>query len=202
MSANPVARSQSRRAILAGLAASPAFSALAVAAQPSPDAELIALGREFDAISIEMDRLQPEFDEISERYIAAERAWAAQNPAYYPPGLSDTEMADARQKRHVFVATAMRSIAEQTGYDPHPMHDLHSRRDALADWIAKMPAATIEGLAVHARHAAEYTLCSDDFEEDIGDLDWDKVAVRSLIVSLCGVAGVDLRGRPVSKQEA
>jgi hypothetical protein len=57
-------------------------------------------------------------------------------------------------------------------------------------------------MAVQARHVAEYALSDDDFAEPLGDMNWDKIAVRVLVENLCAAAGVDLRSRPVAKREA
>jgi hypothetical protein len=173
---------------------------LAAVASSSADAELIALGREYDALSIEMDRLAPEFGQAEQRWKEATDAWWAENPPSQCAGLSEEEKAQVREERNAFVAAALTAIGKATGFDPHPMHKLHNRRDELAVRIGKARATTIQGLAVQARQVAEDSLRPSDWEEPIGNLDWDKVGIRVLVENLCAAAGVDLRGRSVAKE--
>ena len=149
-----------------------------------------------------MDRLAPEFEQAEQRWKEATDAWWDENPPSYRFGISEAEKAQLRQERDAFVAAALTTIGKTTGFDPHPMHKLHNRRDELGVRIGKARATTIQGLAVQARQVAEDSFSPGDWAEPIGNLDWDKVGIRVLVENLCAAAGVDLRGRPVSKQEA
>ncbi|MBM0206896.1 hypothetical protein JNW90_30755 [Micromonospora sp. STR1s_5] len=179
------------------------MATLARVAEPSPDAELIALGREYDALSIEIDRLRREFEQAEERWKKATTAWWAENPPMpLPADISEEERDLVRKERDAVVYKALTRIGAETESDPHPIRALWDRRDALTGRIAKARASTIEGLAVQARQAAQECLSRDDWEEPLGNLDWDKLSVRVLVENLCAAAGVDLRGRPVTKREA
>jgi hypothetical protein len=62
--------------------------------------------------------------------------------------------------------------------------------DPIERAIMAMPATTIEGLGVKARHAAH--VFSNYWTETPEQLDWDARAVRLLIEAACSVAGVRL----------
>ncbi|WP_407159446.1 hypothetical protein [Bradyrhizobium sp. STM 3557] len=56
--------------------------------------------------------------------------------------------------------------------------------------IMAIPARTIAGLGVKARHAA-YVI-SEHWDAPIGQIDWDARAVRSLIEAVCDMACIPL----------
>jgi len=82
--------------------------------------------------------------------------------------------------------------------DDHPIFAVEERLDKVATRIGKCSAQTIPGLAVKARHVAEYGLNVGDWLEPRDQLDWDKLVIRDLIENLCGLAGVDRYGQPVA----
>jgi hypothetical protein len=70
----------------------------------------------------------------------------------------------------------------------------------MADQISHRAASTIAGLAVKARFTAEFALTAEEWDQDPGDLDYDKFVIRNLIENICALAGVDRFGRPLSEQ--
>jgi hypothetical protein len=64
--------------------------------------------------------------------------------------------------------------------------------------IMAMPARTIVGLGVKARHAA-YVI-SEHWDAPIDQIDWDARAVRSLIEAVCDVASISFSFESNSKE--
>ena len=65
--------------------------------------------------------------------------------------------------------------------------------------IMAIPARTITGLGVKARHAA-YVI-SERWDAPIDQIDWDARAVRSLIEAVCDAASVSFSFESNSKDE-
>ncbi|HWX29165.1 MAG TPA: hypothetical protein VNZ53_17200 [Steroidobacteraceae bacterium] len=120
------------------------------------DAELVALGREFEALSAELAVLQRE--EIDRPSVAAQRSERSGNALVGP--------------------SAERIEALLRLLDP------------IERAIMAIPAITVIGLGVKARHAAH--VLSHYWTDSPDRLDWDSRAVRLLIESTCTVAGIAL----------
>ncbi|MBV9564856.1 MAG: hypothetical protein JOY90_31080 [Bradyrhizobium sp.] len=125
--------------------------------ESDPDSALVALGRQFEALSAELAALQ-----------------RGESPAPRFAESGDDALSEATTK-----PTNERIEAVLTLLDP------------IERAIMAMPAVTIVGLGVKARHAAHVL---SHYWTDLPErLDWDARAVRLLIESTCIVAGVTLQ---------
>ena len=120
------------------------------------DADLVALGREFEALSAELAVLQKH--EIDRSSVAGERS---------------------ERKGIVMVSSSAERIEA-----------LLKLLDPIERAIMAIPAITVIGLGVKARHAAH--VLSHYWTDSPDRLDWDSRAVRLLIESTCTVAGIAL----------
>jgi hypothetical protein len=120
------------------------------------DADLVALGREFEALSAELAVLQKH--EIDRSSVAGERS---------------------ERKGIVMVSSSAERIEA-----------LLKLLDPIERAIMAIPAITVIGLGVKARHAAH--VLSHYWADSPDRLDWDSRAVRLLIESTCTVAGIAL----------
>jgi hypothetical protein len=120
------------------------------------DAELVALGREFEALSAELAVLQRE--EIDRPSVAAQRS--------------------------------ERNCNAMVGPSAERIEALLRLLDPIERAIMAIPAITVIGLGVKARHAAH--VLSHYWTDSPDRLDWDSRAVRLLIESTCTVAGIAL----------
>jgi hypothetical protein len=172
----------SRRAFVVG-AASTALVPAAVASSPpaaasaqiAPDAELIALGKQFDQVvqdyQVATARLTPFWNKQRSQF----EDWQVQNPSRDPDELM----------------TAYSRIADQIGLTAqerlgeHP-DDITERAHPISEAILRIPATALVGLAVKARLAAfgaeHFWKASDD------DADWDQLVVRKLIDAVIALA--------------
>jgi hypothetical protein len=128
--------------------------------ESNPDAELLALGQKFEALSAELAEL-----------IALEREEV--------DTLSPVAQRGDRLKRGVMISPSVERIEA-----------LLSRLEPIERGIMALPALTVVGLGVKARHAAH--VLSHYWTDAPERLDWDAQAVRRLIESTCTVAGVAL----------
>jgi hypothetical protein len=149
-------------------------SGVAAASAAAADAELIALERQFNAISAELLTLQQLCSDPL-RQCSAERL---PDPA--------PARAYAQKQTHNEVVT------EQ-------MEAILTRLDPIERAIMAAPARTIAGLGVKARHAAYVT--SHYWSAPIDKIDWDARAVRLLIEAVCVLARTPLPFRTVSGGE-
>jgi hypothetical protein len=122
------------------------------------DAELIALGREFEALSAELAVLQRQ--ENDGPSVAAQRS---------------------ERKDNAMVGRSAERIEALLGL-----------LDPIERAIMAIPAVTVIGLGVKARHAAH--VLSHYWTDSPDRLDWDSRAVRLLIESTCTVAGISRSG--------
>jgi hypothetical protein len=126
--------------------------------ESDPDSALVALGRQFEALSAELAALQ-----------------RGESPARcFTEPENEALVSEATIK-----PTNERIEAVLTLLDP------------IERAIMAMPAVTVVGLGVKARHAAHVL---SHYWTDLPErLDWDARAVRLLIESTCIVAGVTLQ---------
>ena len=163
-----------RRTAVMTIAAAAVPSAAIANIPSNPDAELIALGRWFDALAEEHAALSVRLAPLAVIY--------------------DERMAKAHadsMDRAEMVALLSR-IRDDLGMPP-----LMARSEEILDVtndpmvaIMEMPARTIEGLAVKARVAA--FACSHMWNENDDDADWDHLMARQLMRAVCDLAGCRL----------
>jgi hypothetical protein len=73
------------------------------------------------------------------------------------------------------------------------------RLEPIEQAIMAIPARTIAGLGVKARHAA-YVI-SEHWDAPIDQIDWDARAVRYLIEAVCDVASIPFSFESNSKED-
>jgi hypothetical protein len=150
------------------------FRASAVSATDA-DAVLLALEREFNAISGEL--------------LALERL-RHDRKTYQRPAVQAPEQAtkEPQGEEHTCDELVSRQIER-----------VLARLDPIERAIMQTQARTIAGLGVKARHAA-YVMFQY-WEEPINQIDWDAQAVRLLIEAVCDVALTPLPFRNVTGHE-
>jgi hypothetical protein len=121
-----------------------------------PDAVLVALGREFDALSAELAKLQKQ-----------EGPYCSADLSVQECGRELTDVASLER-----IEAVLRLL------------------DPIERAIMTIPARTVVGLGVKARHAAH--VLSNYWTDVPEQLNWDARTVRLLIESACSVAGVGL----------
>ncbi|WP_407154753.1 hypothetical protein [Bradyrhizobium sp. STM 3557] len=126
------------------------------AGEEGPDEVLLALGRQFDALSAELATLQMRDEALSSAVASIE---GHQGEALERVSLERVEA-------------------------------ILASLDPIERAIMAIPATTIDGLGVKARHAAH--VLSNYWTESPERLDWHARAVRLLIEATCNVAGVGL----------
>jgi hypothetical protein len=135
-------------------------------ASPADDSPLLALEKQFNAISAEL--------------LAVERSRRDQkrypSPTAHPPERSTIE---SRVGEHSFDEVVTQQI-----------ESVLARLYPIERAIMQTPACTIAGLGVKARHAA-YVM-SEYWESPIDRIDWDARAVRLLIEAVCDFARTPL----------
>jgi hypothetical protein len=190
------ANAQSRRSfVLAGLSA-PVTAAIpaAVAAPADPDADLLALGREHDALTLERNRLKLSFEKVDDACEAEIEAWRNAHPE---PWREAERKAWSKELWKVTKAVWLAADRDQ-----HPFWAVDARQSAVSDKISKLAAHTLAGFAVKARVLGEFTLKEEDWNTPLSDLDFDKHLTRDLIENLCALVGVDRLGRPLDAGRA
>jgi hypothetical protein len=125
------------------------------------DAELVALGRQFEALSAELVVLQRQ-------------------------GVDTPDLLIQRDEQLNGEAMISPSVER--------IETLLRRLDPIERAIMAIPAITVVGLGVKARHAAH--VLSHYWTDSPERLDWDAQAVRRLIESTCTVAGIALLSSP------
>jgi hypothetical protein len=128
--------------------------------ETDPDAELVALGRKFEAISAELAKLMVlQREEVD--------------------ALSPVTQPGERFKGEAMISPSVERIEA-----------VLRLLDPIERAIIAIPATTVVGLGVKARHAAH--VLSHYWTDTPERLDWHTRAVRLLIESTCTVAGVGL----------
>jgi|SRR5665213_1487509 len=155
-------REMNRRAVMAGAVVLPALTLPAIASN-HPDAELLAIGEQYDALAAIYEdaqrRAQPRWD-ARENFLASLRGGPR------TPSNREIMHALAQIDRKFPIA------------DPQP-DDAIGATDEPACRIMALPARTIAGLAVKARVAK--LAASNYWDDPDDDADWDKLIVRKLI---------------------
>ncbi len=144
-------------------------------ASPGDDSPLLALEKQFNAISAEL--------------LAVERLHRDQK-SYHGPAAQSPER------------STIESCAGEHTHDEVMTEQIESvlaRLHPIERAIMQTPARTMTGLSVKARHAAYVT--SQYWEAPIDKLDWDARAVRLLIEAVCDFARTPLPFRNVSNDE-
>lgn len=198
----------SRRAALAGglaLAAPVTAAALpAIGSEASPDAELIALGKELDVVYGQILKLGRESQATTAKNLAAFRAEYCDGlkatlgednefvKACASADVSDGEFRDAMLRMFAKGGRQdlMFAFEKRIGFmtdGPDPVHDLIGSADPIARRMFALPAHTLEGVAAKARAAAYEHV--ELWEEEFDDLDWKDKFIRSLIESTLAAAG-------------
>jgi hypothetical protein len=142
------------------------ISCRSATASSADDSPLLALEKQFNAISAEL--------------LAMQRLRSNQNryrsPAAHPPEQ----------------ATIETGVGEHTfdEFETQRIESILARLYPIEQAIMRTPACTIAALGVKARHAA-YVL-SQYWEAPIDRIDWDARAVRLLIEAVCDVAHAPL----------
>jgi hypothetical protein len=156
-------RNMNRRAVMAGAAVLPALALPAIAAN-HPDAELLALGKQREA-------LVAIYEDAKRR---SRPNWDAQERAF-------TDLPKRPHTNQEIVAVMEQIDREFPIANPDP----DEASDAMAEpdrRIMALPARTISGLAVKAR-LVKFSY-SELWDEPEGKLDWEKLTVRKLIDSI------------------
>jgi hypothetical protein len=139
------------------------------------DSRLLALERQFDAVSAELLTL--------ERLRHDRNGY--RSPLVQPPGQSAQAQ---RGGEHTCDEVVTRQI-----------ETVLTRLDPIERAIMQTQACTITGLGVKARHAA-YVM-AHYWEDPIDQIDWDARAVRLLIEAVCDVARIPLPFRNITADE-
>jgi hypothetical protein len=173
-------RTTSRRAILAGIAVSPALavSTLTLAGATlarhkanlaAADAELLELGRQHDA-------LRSKYEIALELSGPRNAAWSAALE-----GLS--KRFEDRPEYNAGFEEELKKAGEQLDRDfPAPTPSWEDVMDLMCPIerkIMALPASTFAGLAVKARVAK--SACDNYWDEPDGNCDWDQLMARKLI---------------------
>jgi hypothetical protein len=137
------------------------------------DAALIALERQFNAISTELLALGRLRDDRKRYQVAQAPEQSTKKP---------------RGEEHTYDEVVTRQI-----------ETILARLDPIERAIMQTQACTIAGLGVKARHAA-YVMCQY-WEDTIDQIDWDAQAVRLLIEAVCNVARTPLPFRNLRDDE-
>jgi hypothetical protein len=144
-------------------------------ATPGDDSPLLALEKQFNAISAEL--------------LAVDRLCRDQKrnpgPAARSPERSTIESCVGEHTHDAVMTEQIESVLARL----HPIEQA----------IMQTPARTMAGLSVKARHAAHVT--SHYWEAPIDKLDWDARAVRLLIEAVCDFARTPLPFRSVRGDE-
>lgn len=186
MSANDAARPLSRRTMLTGSALA-ALAAPAIAGS-NLDAELLALGREYDDASRAMRLHDPDHAALNDACRARLDAWHKQNP---PPSAGSAEAVVS-----AYLARR-RAMTDEVVAPPegHPHSVAFDRRATAEDMIGRYQARTLAGLALQARVAAEGAFgIGEGWDTPLDLLDWTPLCARVLAENLCRLAGVALPG--------
>jgi hypothetical protein len=146
-----------------------------VTASPADDSPLLALEKQFNAISAELLAVERQCRD-QKRY---------QGPAARPP---EQSLIESRVGEHTYDEVVTRQI-----------ESVLARLQPIERAIMQTPACTIAGLGVKARHAA-YVM-SQYWEAPIDRIDWDAQAVRLLIEAVCNFARTPLPFRNVRGEE-
>jgi hypothetical protein len=95
-------------------------------------------------------------------------------------------------KPPTFSAARSKMLNDETSINPPAkrVEEILALLDPIERAIMAIPATTVVGLGVKARHAAH--VLSHYWTDSTDMLDWDVRAVRLLIESTCSVAGVSL----------
>lgn len=173
-----------RRSVLAGLSAPALAAALpAMAGGTHPDAELLRLGRELDAINATWFAFRPEYETAS----------AARDRAF-------ENNADAMKAARLRGNAAADELAERLGGRHEPVirrgNRLADEADALCEQITRLRPQTLEGFAVTLRAMATWHVGAWDREPFW--LEWDDLLVRTVVDTGLALAGVDRLGQPVA----
>jgi len=134
-------------------------------ASSADDSPLLALERQFNTISGEL--------------LAVQQLRRNQNRSHSPAAHSPEQATIEPGVEHTFDEFATRRI-----------ESILVRLDPIERAIMEMPACTLAGLGVKARHAAN--VLSQYWETPIDQIDWDARAVRLLIEAVCDVAHTPL----------
>jgi hypothetical protein len=96
--------------------------------------------------------------------------------------------------------TKIRRLYDPASPDGHLelIESMLASLEPIEQAIMAMPARTIVGLGVKARHAA-YVI-SEHWDAPIDQIDWDARAVRSLIEAVCDVASISFSFESNSKE--
>ena len=168
-----------RRAALCGIATLPALggATVALAAIPAlsahPDAELLALGSEFDALRVKSDAAWWEWQALEEAFEAAD-----------PQPQKDST-------RDEFMAWVNRRFAyfETHDREDKTRDDMLDQLDGIAKRVRAIEPNTIAGLAVWGRCMARDCMNPGDFAAPLNELDWDKEHIRRFVAVLDKMAG-------------
>jgi hypothetical protein len=144
-------------------------------APSAADAALIALERQFNALSAEL--------------LALERLRHGQRKR---------QGADAQESEQSTGETRIEEHASDEAVTCR-IEPVLARLYPIERAIMRTPACTIAGLGVKARHAAH--VMSQYWEEPIDQIDWEAQAARLLIEAVCDVARTPLPFRNLSDNE-
>jgi hypothetical protein len=166
-----MSQSTSRRAVLAGAAATTTATLPAIAFPAvQPDVELLALGQQ-------LDRLFAMQKVACERY---KPQWEAFNRE------AQKMLATVPNSNEAWWAMWDRVEVETPVDYPHP-DDIIGAADGPSRAVMALPATTLADLAVKAR-LAKFT-CSEFWTESDEDADWDHLVLRNLIDAVLELAG-------------
>jgi len=160
-----------------GIAAAVVPIAVIGSAAAGDDAELLELGRRWEAVYRELCAIRP----------TADASWAKFEEALKPTRRryrAGEILGEAALAEHA-------RLCEETGADADQskLEEIYERLDPLSEAILHAPPAhTIRGLAVKARVAMEDV--SRYWDKPIRDLDMDQHLYRDLIETICTMAGV------------
>lgn len=131
-----------------------------------PDAELLALGREFDRYAERLNASDAEWKVLSEEHGRRMKEWRS-------------EHLNASEIDYWNVYDSIMSDLEKRASHPHPDDIVTKDAGEMMRRILSLPATTVAGLAVKARLAK--LSAPRLWDETDEDADWDDLCVRSLI---------------------
>jgi hypothetical protein len=132
-------------------------------------------------------------DRFSDQHVSLDSPPSTLSPVDSPPEATDADSALlALGKQFEEIAAEIQKLYNSASMDGHleQIEAMLGRLQPVETAIMAMPARTIAGLGVKARHAA-YVM-SEYWNRPTDRIDWDARAVRRLIEAVCESAGTPL----------
>jgi hypothetical protein len=142
-------------------------------------------------VNVSQTQLPKEWDVTSDREVGVSSQCSTPKPLKSPTETTDSALLGLGQQFEE-IAAEIQKLYNSASMDGHleQIEAMLGRLQPVETAIMAMPARTIGGLGVKARHAA-YVM-SEYWNRPTDRIDWDARAVRSLIEAVCESAGTPL----------